>query len=162
MMMTMMISILMEATLMIVKHPCMMVGQSVVPTLIHSGCDPGMLLLVSEKMKNYDYADDCELFTMILTCCTIVHNDCDLLYQCSRWLGPAVPLFIGILTCCTTVHNEWDLLYHGCSRVHGLAPCPGFPLAAKLVHMLCMGIIISWYRGIIKTIAWNDGIMVSC
>ena len=75
--------ILFEATLMIVKHPCMMVGQSVVPTLIHSGCDPGMLLLVSEKIKNYDYADDCELFTMILTCCTIVHNDCDLLYHCS-------------------------------------------------------------------------------
>ena len=60
---------------MIVKHPCMMVGQSVVPTLIHSGCDPGML--VSEKRKSYDYADDWD------------DNDadgCDLLCHCSQLL----------------------------------------------------------------------------
>ena len=32
--------------------------------------------------------------------------------------------------------DDDHLLYQGCSLLHGLAPCPGLPLAAKLVHML--------------------------
>ena len=33
----------------IVKHPCMVVGQPVVPTLVHSSCDPEMV-----GIENYD------------------------------------------------------------------------------------------------------------
>ena len=30
--------------MLIFKHPCMVVGQPVVPTLVHSSCDPGMVV----------------------------------------------------------------------------------------------------------------------
>ena len=46
-----------QATLlmMIVKlHPCMMVGQPVVPTLVHSRCDPGQDGRNSERCKKFD------------------------------------------------------------------------------------------------------------
>ena len=33
-----------EAMTMIFKHPCMVVGQPVVPTLVHSSCDPGIVV----------------------------------------------------------------------------------------------------------------------
>ena len=77
-----------------VAHPCMMIGQPVVLTLLHSGCDSGIKVDQSWSLP---------------------------------WLTPV----------------RYYLLYQGSSLLHAWAPWPGFPFAAKLVHML--GSWLSWY-----------------